>query len=240
MTLFHLQPTYLGTNTAILTPLSVPGSALWSIFYLILSFCIVISWKLQCNSLDLFSLLFCVEALTFTLARFLVYSCGLPSTSWPAFLFFASHFRPSAMILILIVAIVVLVHFLHYLKYRECYQLDLPGPFAFPFIGNAIRFLGGSNEAILNVMTFLTSNWPTPLRFWLGPKFFVLVTRPQDVQVVLTSQHCLNRDDVYDFTRTYAGDGLIALKSEWWMLPVIVRFPKILWIKYQRITRIDC
>lgn len=117
------------------------------------------------------------------------------------------------MILLLIATFVVLVHLLHYVKYRECYQLNLPGPFALPFIGNAHRFIGGSNEAILNVMTYLTTNWPTPLRFWLGPKYFVLVTKPEDVQVVLTSQHCLNRDDVYDFTRTYAGDGLIALKS---------------------------
>lgn len=117
------------------------------------------------------------------------------------------------MILILVVAVVVLVHLVHYIRNREFYQMKLPGPFAWPFIGNANRFLGGSNEAILNVMTYLTTNWPTPLRFWLGPKFFVLVTRPEDIQAVLTSQHCLNRDDVYEFTRTYAGDGLIALKS---------------------------
>lgn len=119
------------------------------------------------------------------------------------------------MILILIVAVVVLVHLFHYVRNREMFQLNLPGPFAWPFIGNANRFLGGSNEAILDVMRFLTTNWPTPLRFWLGPKFFVLVTKPEDVQAVLTSPHCLNRDDVYDFTRTYAGDGLIALKSTW-------------------------
>lgn len=118
------------------------------------------------------------------------------------------------MILLLVIAVIVLVHLCHYLKNREFYLLNLPGPFAWPFIGNANGFLGGSNEAILKVMAHLTSNWPTPLRFWLGPKFCVLVTKPQDIQVALTSPQCLNRDGVYDFTRTYAGDGLIALKSE--------------------------
>lgn len=116
--------------------------------------------------------------------------------------------------LILIVAVVVLVHLVHYVRHREFYTLNLPGPFAWPFVGNANRFLGKSNEEILKVLAFLTNNWPTPLRFWLGPKFCVLVTRPEDVQVVLNSPQCLNRDEVYDFTRTYAGDGLIALRSK--------------------------
>lgn len=118
------------------------------------------------------------------------------------------------MILLLVAVLIGLVHLCHYLRNREFYQLDLPGPFAWPFIGNASSFLGSSNEAIIKVMAYLTTNWPTPLRFWLGPKFCVLVTKPQDIQVALTSPHCLNRDGVYDFTRTYAGDGLIALKSE--------------------------
>lgn len=125
------------------------------------------------------------------------------------------------MILILIGLVAVLAHLFHYVRNRKFHNLNLPGPFAWPFIGNANRFIGGSNEAILSVMTYLTTNWPTPLRFWLGPKFFILVTKPADVQAVLTSQHCLNRDDVYDFTRTYAGDGLIALKSMCIALPLV-------------------
>lgn len=120
------------------------------------------------------------------------------------------------MYVLLLVAVVLLAYLYHFIKNREFYELSkkLPGPFAFPFIGNAYNFIGVTNEGILSVLNYLVTSFPTPLRYWLGPKFFLLVTKPEDVQAVLTSQHCLNRDDVYDFTRTYAGDGLIALKSK--------------------------
>lgn len=120
------------------------------------------------------------------------------------------------MFVLLLLGVVAIGYLYHFVKNREMYALSrqLPGPLALPFIGNAYNFIGVTNEGILSVLDYLTTSFPTPLRYWLGPKFFLLVTKPADVQAVLTSQHCLNRDDVYDFTRTYAGDGLIALKSE--------------------------
>ena len=118
------------------------------------------------------------------------------------------------LLLLLIITVIVLVHAFHFVKNREMYKLNLPGPFAWPFIGNASQFLGSSNEAILNTVTYLTTNWPTPLRFWLGPKYCILVAKPEDIQVVLNSPHTLTRSELYQFLRTIFGDGLVTLNGK--------------------------
>lgn len=117
------------------------------------------------------------------------------------------------MIWILLVAILVLVHLLHLVWNRDFYKLKLPGPVALPFIGNAYLFLGRSNEAVLNVLTLLVTKWPTPVRFWLGPRFCVVANKPEDVQIVLNSPHCLDHAFIYDFLRPFSGEGLLDLKG---------------------------
>ncbi|GAB0100688.1 Cytochrome P450 [Sergentomyia squamirostris] len=122
------------------------------------------------------------------------------------------------MIVIILIGVICALYIYDVWTKREFYKTSrkLPGPFAFPLIGSAYQFIGSTNEGILSVLDYLTTKYSTPIGYWFGPKFYILVTKPADCQVVLTSQHCLNRDDVYDFTRSYAGDGLIALKNPSW------------------------
>lgn len=119
------------------------------------------------------------------------------------------------MILLLLGTALVMLVVHHYWSNREQYKLSrkMPGPLALPFIGNAYSTLGVSNEQIYDYLRWLTTTWPTPLRFWLGPKLFVVVTAPEDMQAILNSQECLSRDDVYDYIKCFTGDGLVTLRG---------------------------
>lgn len=55
------------------------------------------------------------------------------------------------------------------------------------------------------------------VRFWLGPRLYILLKDPRRIQSVLYSQECLNRDDVYDFINLLGdGGGLMTLKGDTW------------------------
>lgn len=51
-------------------------------------------------------------------------------------------------------------------------------------------------------------------RLWLGPKFSVIVSSPDDCKAVL--KNCLNRSDVYDAILGFFGTGLFNLRDAEW------------------------
>lgn len=54
-------------------------------------------------------------------------------------------------------------------------------------------------------------------RAWLGPKLFICLKDPPRIQSVLSSQECLNRDEIYEFINLVGdGGGLITLKGDMW------------------------
>lgn len=106
------------------------------------------------------------------------------------------------------IVIGVLIHLVHYVRYRKFYQVKLPGPYAWPFIGNANL---GKNR--WQILTRLIAKYGT-LRLWFGPLFVVFVSNPEDVQVVLNSPECIERHTAYRFTRSIVGDCLINKRGE--------------------------
>lgn len=49
---------------------------------------------------------------------------------------------------------------------------------------------------------------PTPFIGWLGPKCFLFIDHPDDIQVVLSSKGCIEKSDIYRFFNR--GVGLFA------------------------------
>ncbi|XP_059621809.1 uncharacterized protein LOC132265248 [Phlebotomus argentipes] len=106
----------------------------------------------------------------------------------------------------------------HLWSKRELYRLTLqmPGPFMIPLIGNYQTALGISNEGLLKLVQFLTTSFPTPVRWWVGTTMYVIAKKPDDLQVILNSPNCLSRADVYEFLRSFGGDGLVSLEEPQW------------------------
>ncbi|XP_012269784.2 cytochrome P450 4C1-like [Athalia rosae] len=84
----------------------------------------------------------------------------------------------------------------------------LPGPPALPLIGNALYFACGSDEMLHRIVN-LSKSYDTPGRFWLGPKLYVVITKPGDIEVILGSAKATHKDSVYRFMEPFIGQGLV-------------------------------
>ncbi|GAB0086095.1 Cytochrome P450 [Sergentomyia squamirostris] len=119
-------------------------------------------------------------------------------------------------IIFVVVLCVIVIH--HFWQKRDLYRLSwkMPGPFMIPFIGNVQTAVGISNEGLLRLVRDILKNYESPSRWWLGTTMYVLVKSPEDLQTVLNSPHCLSRGFVYEFLRSFGGDGLVSLPAPEW------------------------
>lgn len=64
---------------------------------------------------------------------------------------------------------------------------------------------------ILNVISKMLTDHPSPTGLWLGPQFFVVLDHPVDIETVLTSPHCMDKADIYQMVRqVLETDGLVS------------------------------
>lgn len=95
----------------------------------------------------------------------------------------------------------------------------MPGPISLPFLGSAINFMlqrKVSNERpvdfIINSQIFFHSTADSPLLYvqnlsrkyesfcvWVGSNLHVIVTKVEDIDLVLSSSECINRADFARF-----------------------------------------
>lgn len=105
----------------------------------------------------------------------------------------------------------VLISLLRYVFSRIAFYVlsfKLPGPTALPLIGNALEFLC-KNEELLERFAAIMAKYPSPMRFWLGPKLLVVFYTPAGAETILSSSKMNWKDDVYRFMKPFLGNGLI-------------------------------
>nr|WCC58122.1 cytochrome P450 [Pharsalia antennata] len=92
---------------------------------------------------------------------------------------------------------------------RKLYILSfqLPGPTALPLIGNGLSFMCKSEE-LLSQLLKLTDPYTSPGRLWLGPRLFVFVKDPDQLQVLMQSSKMSTKSFVYRFLEPFMGKGL--------------------------------
>lgn len=105
-----------------------------------------------------------------------------------------------------------------YKNHYEQYSLaqKLPGPPAYPIIGNALMFLGNSPSQLIKVLEVLHKKYGSTVRIMIGPQIQVLMTDPKDVEVVLGSQKLIDKSDEYDFIAEWLGTGLLISTGQKW------------------------
>lgn len=92
-------------------------------------------------------------------------------------------------------------------KRRKLYVLSskLNGPSAFPLIGCCHHFIGSKSLKSFKKSFDFTKF--AIFRLWLGPKLYLLINNPEDIQLVLNSNNCINKDVAYDRLEDLYGDG---------------------------------
>ncbi|XP_037033787.1 cytochrome P450 4C1-like [Bradysia coprophila] len=124
------------------------------------------------------------------------------------------------MVLVLYVTVFCLVLF-KYIEWlwsrRELYRLSwhLPGPIAFPLMGNFLNLYNPQNN--LKTLLRLSFEFGTLLRFWIGTKLYVVTSEPSDMEVLLHHPNCIDKDDSYRFLEeSFVTVGLFTIKSTKW------------------------
>lgn len=84
-----------------------------------------------------------------------------------------------------------------------------------PILGVANRFLGKSNDQLIQIIFDIYEEVKTtPIQVWFGPFLAVGVSEPHDVQVILTNEHCLNKPFFYD--QLHCKSSIIATDRDVW------------------------
>ncbi|XP_055304013.1 probable cytochrome P450 313a4 [Sitodiplosis mosellana] len=104
------------------------------------------------------------------------------------------------LVIILVLMLTILVLYGEIRKWIIKRKLgSFESPKQIPILGVAGRFIGKSNDQIIDiVLKIIKEAKSTPVHAWFGPILAIGICEPEDVQIILSSDGCLNRPYFYD------------------------------------------
>ncbi|NEU33785.1 cytochrome P450, partial [bacterium LRH843] len=81
---------------------------------------------------------------------------------------------------------------------------QLPGPRAYPIIGNALDFMVPRSE-LMNVFDSRTKKYGPLFRTWAGPVPQIHITRPEHMEIVMSSLKHIDKSKAYTFLQPWLG-----------------------------------
>ncbi|XP_017778218.1 PREDICTED: cytochrome P450 4C1-like [Nicrophorus vespilloides] len=85
-----------------------------------------------------------------------------------------------------------------------------------PILGHSLYFIGDTEQILKNVYNISLNKSETPCAVWLAHRLFFYLKTPKQMEVVLNSPKCLEKDDLYRFSKPLIGHGLFNLNVETW------------------------
>nr|CAQ57675.1 cytochrome P450 [Nilaparvata lugens] len=92
---------------------------------------------------------------------------------------------------------------------------QLPGPRAYPIIGNALDFMVPRSE-LMNVFDSRTKKYGPLFRTWAGPVPQIHITRPEHMEIVMSSLKHIDKSKAYTFLQPGLGTGLLTGTGAKW------------------------
>nr|CAD7256509.1 unnamed protein product [Timema shepardi] len=109
-----------------------------------------------------------------------------------------------------------------YLIIKKMSELSekIPGPPTIPLLGNALDVRAFSpsvrNKGFFDAGLRLRKQYGSIFRLWLGPQLFILLTKPQHIEVILSSNKLLDKGSNYQFLDKWLGTGLLTSTGTKW------------------------
>nr|CAH7767114.1 unnamed protein product [Callosobruchus chinensis] len=130
-------------------------------------------------------------------------------------LFVRTSFSETLLLVALLVVFICFVNF--YGKRWKWYyhSWKVPGPLAFPFIGNAHKFFGDPVQRMNGFLEIMRYH-PDIVRAWLGPKLIYMVSKPEYIVKLISRPNVIDKDDFYDLFVVLFGNGILTSKGECW------------------------
>uniref|UniRef100_A0AAG5DQ35 Cytochrome P450 n=1 Tax=Anopheles atroparvus TaxID=41427 RepID=A0AAG5DQ35_ANOAO len=123
---------------------------------------------------------------------------------------------PMTVAAVLTVTAVTLFHL--WMQTRRYVKLGnlIPGPVAYPLVGNANMLLGKTHNQIMEKAMELSYIYGPVARGWIGYHLVVFLTEPSDVEIILNSYVHLEKSSEYRFFKPWLGDGLLISSGDKW------------------------
>lgn len=124
--------------------------------------------------------------------------------------------------LILITIAIATVYFFFIKRNRDSFPAHLKGetldgPRAWPFFGNAFDlFIGVPPERFLQQITEWRQQYGTVFKVRFGLEQWVMVSNPQDLETVLSSQTFVEKPVTYDVFKPWLRDSLLTSRGDKW------------------------
>ncbi|XP_017300262.2 cytochrome P450 4C1-like [Diaphorina citri] len=91
----------------------------------------------------------------------------------------------------------------------------IPGPPALPIVGNGLAFIGNPEDVMGKIEMFM-EKYEAPFKFWVGHELYIIVSKPEDLQIVLNNTKTLEKGPAYKFFLNTVGTGLFSAPVEKW------------------------
>ncbi|XP_066264990.1 cytochrome P450 4V2-like isoform X1 [Branchiostoma lanceolatum] len=95
----------------------------------------------------------------------------------------------------------------------------IPGPPAYPLVGNALQFKPGAVDFFHQASYLIIAPWQlvSPVtRLWLGITPVAITCSPETAEVLFSSSKHIEKSFVYDFLHPWLGTGLLTSKGDKW------------------------
>ncbi|KAF7383159.1 hypothetical protein HZH68_015008 [Vespula germanica] len=91
----------------------------------------------------------------------------------------------------------------------------IPGPKAYPIIGNA-HLLIGDTEDIAQQFLNIGRNYHSLWRIWIGTRLLVMVDDPEYIKILLSNPNIIEKSEDYKYIKPFAGNGLFSAPVSTW------------------------
>ncbi|XP_046828222.1 cytochrome P450 4C1-like [Vespa crabro] len=91
----------------------------------------------------------------------------------------------------------------------------IPGPKAFPIIGNAHLFIGDTTALFKQILN-LGKNYQLLWRIWIGAKLLVIVENPEYIKTILNGPNITDKSEEYENLKPSVGNGLLTAPASVW------------------------
>ncbi|KAK9874355.1 hypothetical protein WA026_002705 [Henosepilachna vigintioctopunctata] len=121
-----------------------------------------------------------------------------------------------------ILALLIVTWMMWFLKYRNekrrIYELMATvkqPPSCYPIFGHSLNFVGTPTYAFQKITEYFFNYGPN-FGIWFGNMPLVVIGKPEDLETVLMSQHCVSKSYFYKFTGIVVGEGLFSAPAHKW------------------------
>ncbi|XP_037918316.1 cytochrome P450 4d2-like isoform X2 [Hermetia illucens] len=122
------------------------------------------------------------------------------------------------MLFALTIVVLSFLVFLDWMNKKRRYDMSswIPGPIVIPIFGTHFIFKIRSAKDLMQVILEASKLYDGLSRIWIGNKLTVMMTRPKDLEMVLSSTKHIKKSVLYDFLNSWLGQGLLTSTGSKW------------------------